>query len=163
MQASRRATTCSSHIVAFDTTSKNGSVLAFGKLKKSLRIYCLMMHRPANTQELFNLRHASARNVVERIFGVLKRRFKILIMPPEYSMSIQKLIPPALCALHNFIREYDPDDLAQYMEPEPMDMENVGALGSGPPGRAERERANNRRDQIAAGMWAQYQQTIGGM
>jgi hypothetical protein len=112
------------------------------------------MHRLANTQELFNLCHASACNIVERIFGVLKCHFKILIMPPEYSMSIQKLIPPTLCALHNFICEYNPDNLAQYMEPEPMDMENIGALGSGPPGHVEQEQANNHWDQIAAGMWA---------
>jgi len=28
---------------------------------------------PRNPKELFNLRHASARNVIEQIFGVLKR------------------------------------------------------------------------------------------
>lgn len=54
-------------------------------------------------QELYNLRHASARNVVERIFGVLKCRFVILTHPPEYSMEIQARIPPALAAVHNFI------------------------------------------------------------
>ena len=31
--------------------------------------------RPANREELYNLRHSSARNVVERIFGILKRRY----------------------------------------------------------------------------------------
>lgn len=30
--------------------------------------------RPANREELFNLRHSSARNAVERIFGILKQR-----------------------------------------------------------------------------------------
>lgn len=30
---------------------------------------------PVNPKELYNLRHASAHNVVERIFGVLKQRF----------------------------------------------------------------------------------------
>ena len=60
---------------------------------------------PRNAKELFNLRHASARNVVERIFGILKRRFQILQLLPEYAMEIQSLIPPALAALHNFIRQ----------------------------------------------------------
>jgi hypothetical protein len=32
-----------------------------------------------NAQELYNLRHASARNVVERIFGVLKERFEYVL------------------------------------------------------------------------------------
>ena len=29
--------------------------------------------KPENAKELFNLRHSSLRNVIERIFGVLKR------------------------------------------------------------------------------------------
>ena len=41
-----------------------------------------------NPKELFNLCHASARNVVERIFGILKRRFRILCIPPEYGMGV---------------------------------------------------------------------------
>ena len=36
---------------------------------------------PQNYKELFNLRHASARNVIERSFGVLKKRWSILITP----------------------------------------------------------------------------------
>jgi len=63
--------------------------------------------RPANKEELFNLCHASARNVIERIFGVLKRRFRILLLAPEYGLDIQAQIPAALCALHNFIRVHD--------------------------------------------------------
>ena len=31
--------------------------------------------KPENYRELFNLRHASLRNVIERIFGVLKRKY----------------------------------------------------------------------------------------
>jgi hypothetical protein len=75
-------------------------------------------------------------------------------------MDIQALIPSALCAIHNFIRDYDPDELAEYTEPEMRDVENMGQLGSGPPGRAERELANDRRDSIADAMWVQYQDTI---
>lgn len=30
--------------------------------------------RPANWEELYNLRHASAQNAIEQIFGILKRR-----------------------------------------------------------------------------------------
>ena len=70
--------------------------------------------RPANARELFNLRHASARNVIERAFGIIKRRFRILLLPLEYAMEIQARILPALCALHNFIRLHDPSDDAQF-------------------------------------------------
>ena len=63
-----------------------------------------------NKEELFNLRHASARNVTERIFGVLKHRFCILHFPPEYAPDVQARIPAALCAIHNFIQQQDPSE-----------------------------------------------------
>ena len=116
-------------------------------------------------EELFNLRHASARNVIERIFGILKRRFRILYLPPEYDMSIQSRIPTALAALHNFIRHYDPEELDVYHDPtaefdlEDLEMAataSVGELGRGPASVAERNNANARRDRIARDMWAQY-------
>ncbi|XP_019433068.1 PREDICTED: uncharacterized protein LOC109339964 [Lupinus angustifolius] len=40
--------------------------------------------RPRGKQELFNHRHSSLRNVIERCFGVLKARFPILKMMPNY-------------------------------------------------------------------------------
>ena len=67
-----------------------------------------IVYRPRNKEELFNLRHASARNVIERIFRVLKRRFRILLLAPEYTLHIQARIPAALCAIHNFIIKHDP-------------------------------------------------------
>jgi hypothetical protein len=63
-----------------------------------------------NAKELFNLRHAQARNVIERIFGVLKQRFRILLLPPHYPLAFQSRIPVALCALQNFIQEIDQDE-----------------------------------------------------
>jgi hypothetical protein len=35
----------------------------------------LAKKKPENSKELFNLRHASLRNVIERIFGLLKRKY----------------------------------------------------------------------------------------
>jgi hypothetical protein len=80
-------------------------------------------------------------------------------------MDIQVLIPPALAALHNFIRKYDPDDISAYDEDLPdfeMDRnpEDAGELGRGPATSNERERANRRRDQIASDMWDQYQRYL---
>ena len=66
--------------------------------------------RPQNREELFNLRHAALCNIIEHIFGVLKRQFRVLQIPLEYDMYIQAKLPLVLCALHNFIRRYDPDD-----------------------------------------------------
>ena len=117
---------------------------------------------PRNPKELFNLRHASARNVIERIFGILKRCFRILELPPQYDASIQALIPAALAALHNFIRAYDPNKIHDY-DAETFDFQigaharSFGELGRGPVTRDERARANEKRDQISANMWEQYQ------
>ncbi|KAF8804646.1 hypothetical protein BYT27DRAFT_7035829, partial [Phlegmacium glaucopus] len=44
------------------------------------------------------------------IFGVLKRRFRILLLAPEYSLEIQACIPSALAAIHNFIHLHDPEE-----------------------------------------------------
>lgn len=80
-------------------------------------------------------------------------------------MSIQSRIPPALAALHNFIRHYDPEEIDAYRDPtaefdlEALEMAataSVGELGTGPVLVAERNDANARRDRIARDMWAQY-------
>ena len=41
-------------------------------------LHSYILISPANAKELFNLRHASARNIIERMFGILKNRFAIL-------------------------------------------------------------------------------------
>jgi hypothetical protein len=115
---------------------------------------------PRNKEELFNLRHASARNVIERIFGIIKARFKILILPPSYSMKVQAQIPPAVCSIHNFIRVHDPQEVAQFHDTEYFEPELYGELGTGPPGQAERDEAAVRRDTIASQMWVQYQEVL---
>jgi hypothetical protein len=57
--------------------------------------------------ELFNLCHLSLRNVIERIFSILKRQFKCLATALEYVFDIQVKLIFALTALHNFIRFYN--------------------------------------------------------
>lgn len=70
----------------------------------------ITIDRPANKEELFNLHHAQLRNEIERFFGVLKRRFRLLLLPSEYSFDIQRTIPVAMAALHNFILYHEPVD-----------------------------------------------------
>jgi hypothetical protein len=43
------------------------------------------------------------RNVVERIIGILKRRWRILRMAPEYPIQVQVNLILALTAVHNCI------------------------------------------------------------
>jgi hypothetical protein len=109
---------------------------------------------------LFNLRHASLRNAIERIFGVLKKRFRILRIGPEYNLEIQARIPAALCAIHNFIQEHDPNELeGEIGEPEGRDGFDDLENEDGPPA-PENEAATNMRNQIAQDMWDQYQQVL---
>ena len=148
-----------------DTICPNGIVPKICKLLIILIFLADVLPSPRNPKELFNLRHASARNVIERIFGILKRRFQILHLPPEYGMDVQALIPPALAALHNFIRDYDPEEIHNY-DDEALDIqmglppEPAGELGAGPATSEERARASERRDKIAADMWEQYQRYL---
>ena len=56
-----------------------------------------------NKEELFNLHHSSFYNMVEKIFGVTKRRFQIFKSVPEYHFNTQISLIFAVTALHNFI------------------------------------------------------------
>ena len=101
-----------------------------------------------------------ARNVVERVFGVIKRRFPILTSSPEFDIKTQAKIVCAFCALHNFIRTYDPSDidseLASYRmnntEDSNLSSAQVHSNSNGEEGAA------NRRNRLATEMWNDYQQ-----
>ena len=105
-----------------------------------------------------------AHNVVERIFGILKRRFSLMVASPEYSENKQAKFVSVLCVLHNFISVYDQDF---------MDVPSAQQLPSGtgisrqaapaerprPPWVSAEEElsASARRYKIADEMWANYQ------
>ena len=63
------------------------------------------------------MHHASARNVIKCIFGVIKCCFQILLLPPKYSISTQSLIPVTLSVIHNFITSHN--------ESENVDNNNI--------------------------------------
>jgi len=115
--------------------------------------------RPCNAKELYNLHHAQLRNVIEHIFGVLKNRFRIIRLPPEYKSHIQARIPPALCFVHNVIRIHDPDKLLDYRQVESNEWRapyDSGTLADGPPTEAACIRAHDVHDEIAQSMWGDY-------
>ncbi|KLO06041.1 hypothetical protein SCHPADRAFT_803105, partial [Schizopora paradoxa] len=108
--------------------------------------------------------HASARNVVERIFGILKNRFGILTRPPHFSLATQARIPPALAAVHNFILEHDEEDLQNFedvVDENPGMLPNreleFGGLSEGPARAREKTEATHKRNEIAQAMWVDYQ------
>ncbi|GJU73783.1 ALP1-like protein [Tanacetum coccineum] len=78
-------------------------------------------HRPQSAAEYFNMKHSKARNVIERCFGLLKGRWKILASPSFFPIATQVRIILACCLLHNLIRKYmrvDPQELEQDEEDE---------------------------------------------
>lgn len=122
--------------------------------------------RPRDKEELFNLRHAQARNTVERIFGVDKRRFRVLTSSPEYSPRIQAMLVSSVAALHNFISIHDPDDLVdddndsdeeEQGENGGGDDEDLGDIRVGSATLQQRQQASALRDSIAQNMWVDYQ------
>ena len=104
------------------------------------------------------------------MFGILKNRFAILRHNPDLAPDIQARLPAAPAALHNIIREYNQDDLNDFLDDsdftdqefDEMDLQpgNGGELADGPPMRAEKRDADVRRDEIAKQMWIQYQTVL---
>src|SRR5438105_3349180 len=60
---------------------------------------------PQGKYGIFKILHSSLRNVIERAFGVLKQKWRILKAMPSFSPRQQKHIIMACIALHNFIRD----------------------------------------------------------
>jgi hypothetical protein len=102
-----------------------------------LTFYCLTPYRgtryhlaewarnnqaPQNKEELFNLRHASARNIVERDYGYIKQRFPILTGGfNKFSFEFQCKVWHACVILFNIVRgrQTDPDyfdNLEEYVD-----------------------------------------------
>ena len=73
--------------------------------------------QPENAEEFFNMKHSSARNVIERCFGLLKIRWAILRTASYYPIKTQNRIIIACCLIHNLIkREMVVDLLEDYLE-----------------------------------------------
>ena len=82
-----------------------------------------------------------------------------MVATPEYSLEIQAKVILALCALHNFIRVHDPDDLddqdwQQEVEQQPP-TSSVADLKNRV-NRAERDHTILRQEKIAGDMWNDY-------
>lgn len=119
-------------------------------------------HSPKNPEELFNLRHSQLRNAVERIFGVLKKRYKIVREHNDFGTSVQARIVLAVCTLHNFIKAYDPGDMGDDDESgSDNESEDESARQTGEDtGETMPQEFDERRDSIAREMWASYQAIV---
>ncbi len=84
-------------------------------------------HSPENEKELFNLRHSSLRTTIERGFGILKKRFRVLDAEPFWSFPTQVDVVLACCVIHNHIMGVDPND--SIMEEVVCDVESRNQSG----------------------------------
>ena len=110
--------------------------------------------RPLNKEELFNLRHSSLRNFVERIFGILKKRFPIVVLMSLYDFDFQCDIVLGAMMLHNFIRiNNEEEDIFDIWDEEDIvdndEFENDNEVNQ--------HKLNIWRDGIATSMWDAYQ------
>ena len=117
--------------------------------------------RPENSKELFNLRHASLRNVIERIFSVVKRKYQILKTPSEYSLDTQTRIVIACTALHNWVRYREGEKADFWLETESgRNISNIQPAVVYPEGSTTSKRIDIFRDQVAEKMWVDYQRYL---
>ncbi|KAI3447016.1 hypothetical protein Pfo_003681 [Paulownia fortunei] len=79
-----------------------------------------------NKEEFFNMKHAKARNVIERAFGLLKIHWAILRSASYYPIKVQNCIIMACCLIHNFIRNEMPQDPLEHLILDIMDNQVDG-------------------------------------
>lgn len=115
-------------------------------------------HPPENEKELFNLRHSSLRTTIERGFGILKKRFRVLDAEPFWSFQTQVDVVLACCVIHNHIMGVDPND--SIMEEFVCDVESLNQSGRVYQTRREVQEESRewiiKRDVICQAMWDDY-------
>ena len=126
----------------------------YQKTRYHLREQGIASQKPANHQELFNLRHAQLRNVVERVFGVFKQRFAILEAPRK-GLTLRTQAKPiyALAYLHNFLNCSGSDPFA---EAEALQVDESEVVITD----AADGRGASRRERMAKEMWRDYQRVL---
>ena len=78
-------------------------------------------------EEIFNQCHARLRNVIERVFGVVKACFPILKRTIPYSFTTQTKIVMACFSIHNFLRQISISDtlFSEYENEVQMESDNA--------------------------------------
>jgi len=77
---------------------------------------------PWGCKDIFNRSHSSLGSCIERAFGVLKARWKILLGMPRYSIRDQNWVIRTTFALHTYIRRSTVGDPAFKIIDEDLDF-----------------------------------------
>ncbi|XP_041998246.1 uncharacterized protein LOC121748097 [Salvia splendens] len=139
--------------------NSEGFITSYKGVRYHLKEWGHGTQAPQTAEELFNLKHSKARNVIERSFAVLKMRWGILRSPNFYPIEVQTGLIIDYFLLHNFTRTH--------MEVDPYE-ELVGAQHEDGYGSdhddpvvptittvAPTPMWTKKRDDLAAVMWAQ--------
>ena len=117
--------------------------------------------QPQTKEELFNLRHSTLRNVVERQYGVAKKSYPILETMQPYKLRDQAKIVECCFLLLNFRRMHQQyEDVNAFMEFNEEDEEDEeGEEDVGNDGNRTRRTTRELeawRDGIATNLWTDY-------
>ena len=106
------------------------------------------------------MRHSSLRNAIERIFGILKKRFKIFKVQLQFQFSTQVKLVNTLCCLHNIIRLIGGADIFdEEWELDETDEDSISSTDSisrRVVSTAQVTAAKLKRDEIAKQIWKDY-------
>nr|CAD1840522.1 unnamed protein product [Ananas comosus var. bracteatus] len=94
--------------------------------------------RHRGPRDLYNHRHAQLRNVVEKAFGILKRRLKVLRQATPFPYKVQCHIALACCVIHNFIKRHQGTNRYFNMQMDSLPMDDALDESSAPVGPDER-------------------------
>jgi hypothetical protein len=138
--------------------NRSGLIVPFQHCRYHLQDWRDSQMRPENARELYNLRHSRLRTCVEQVFGMLKRRWKIIRdSAPEYSIEDQINIVYAVTALHNFMQRHTDLSVAErartrghgYQRKVQEAQDRATRLISG-------KRAKGIREQTSKEVWGQW-------
>ena len=103
-------------------------------------------------RELFNFRIRKARRIVERVFGILKKRWRILIRPCETGVARKTQLVWTLLILHNMILRRQDENLDEEEEEEANIHEEDDILHVDD----DAERGHLRREQLVQQLWLEF-------
>ncbi|VVA37615.1 PREDICTED: putative nuclease HARBI1 [Prunus dulcis] len=147
------------YLVDSGYANMKGFIAPFQGVRYHVHEYRGANQLPRNARELFNHRHSSLSNVIQRSFSLLKTRFPILKLAPQYAVHIQRDIVIAACVLHNYIRRMSEKDWL-FFDAEKITMDELPDLDENPDmelvASLQEHVAFSLRESIAAEMWNDF-------
>ncbi|XP_050366468.1 uncharacterized protein LOC126784929 isoform X2 [Argentina anserina] len=145
------------YLVGTGYANMKGFIAPFQGVRYHIHEYRGANQLPRDARELFNHRHSSLSNVIRRSFHLLRTRFPILQVAPQYAFHTQRDIVIAACVLHNYIRrELKNDWLFSSMECLTVDDDVDEHPDTGLASLVQEQVAFSMRESISSEMWYHF-------